>query len=112
MQAQTRTPPPKRMRNPSHTGRVVRTMAFEEGTTPAQMAERLGVDLAELQPVLDGEAPMTASLAIALEDAGLSHAEFWMRLWAHYELAQERLRREAAERGPAAALQRGPALPS
>ena len=73
------------------------------------MAERLGVDLAELQPVLDGEAPMTPSLAIALEDTGLSHAEFWMRLWAYYQLAQERLRREREAEAEAEA---GVAIPS
>ena len=82
------------MRNPSHPGRVVRSLGFEEGTTPAQMVERLGVDLAELQPVLDGESPMTPSLAIALEDAGISNASFWMRMQSTYDLAQERLRRE------------------
>ena len=90
------------MRNPPHTGLVVRDMGFEEGTTLAQMAERLGVDLAELQPVLDGEAPMTPSLAIALEEAGISNASFWMHMCGSYELAQERLRRErTAEAGTA-----------
>ena len=100
------------MRNPPPTGRVVRDMALEEGTPPAAMAERLGVDLAELQPVLDGDASVTPGIAIALEDAGLWTADFWMRLQAYYDLAQGRLRREAAECGPAAALQRGPALTS
>ena len=46
---------------------------------------------------------MTPSLAIALEDAGLSHAEFWMRLWAYYQLAQERLRREREAEAESAA---------
>ena len=101
--------PPKRMRNPPHTGRVVRSLGFEEGTSPAQMAERLGVDLAELQSVLDGEAPMTPSLAIALEDAGISNASFWMRMWSSYELAQERLRREREGAIPAAAPQQAAA---
>ena len=48
-----------RMRNPSHSGRFVRTLGFVEGTMSAAMAERLGVALADLQPVLDGTAPMT-----------------------------------------------------
>ena len=82
------------MRNPSHPGRVVRDLGFIEGTQPAAMAERLGLDLAELQPVLDGHAPMTPSLALALEAADISNASFWMRLQGSYDLAQERIRRE------------------
>lgn len=39
---------PMRMRNPSHPGRVIRDLGFAEGTRPAEMAERLGLDLAEL----------------------------------------------------------------
>ena len=87
-------------RNPSHPGGIVRAVGFEFGTSPAQIAERIGVDLAELQPVLDGEAPMTPSLAKALEDAGSGNAAYWMRAQTQYELAQERLRRErTAETG-------------
>ena len=82
------------MRNPSHPGRVVRDLGFVEGTQPAAIAEQLGLDLAELQPVLDGHAPMTPSLGLALEAAGISNASFWMRLQGSYDLAQERLRRE------------------
>lgn len=81
------------MRNPSHPGRVVRTLGFEEGT-PAAMSAHIGVDLAELQPVLDGEAPMTPSLASALEDAGIGLAALWVRMQGSYDRAQERLRRE------------------
>lgn len=83
---------PVRMRNPSHPGRVVRDLGFEEGTQPEAMAERLGLDLAELEPVLAAEAPLTPSLALALEAAGISNASFWMRLQGSYDLAQERLR--------------------
>lgn len=94
-----------RMRNPSHPGRVVRDRGFADGTPPAAMAERLGIDLAELQPVLDGYAPMTPSPALALETAGVSNASFWMRLQGSYYLAQERLRREVAGTIPAAVTQ-------
>lgn len=88
-----------RMRNPSHPGRVIRDLGFAEGTQPAAMAERLGLDLAELEPVLAAEAPLTPSLALALEAAGISNASFWMRLQGSYDLAQERLRRERTGEG-------------
>ena len=100
--------PPKRMRNPPHTGQVVLDRCFEESTTTPQMTERIGVDLAELQPVLDGEAPMTPSLAIALEEAGISNASLWMRMRGSDRLAQERLRREREGVGEPAILAAAP----
>lgn len=90
---------PMRMRNPSHLGRVIRDLGFAEGTRPAEMSECLGLDLAELEPVLAAEAPLTPSLALALEEAGISNASFWMRLQGSYDLAQERLRRELTGEG-------------
>lgn len=83
---------PMRMRSPSHPGRVIRDLGFAEGTHPAEMAERLGCDLAELEPV-------TPSLALALEEAGISSASFWVRLQGSYDLAQERFRRERTGEG-------------
>ena len=90
---------PMRMRNPSHPDRVIRDPGFAEGTQPAAMAERLGLGLAELEPVLAAQAPLTRSLALALEAAGISSASFWMRLQGSYGLAQERLRRERTGEG-------------
>lgn len=84
---------PMRMRNPSHPGRVIQDLGFEEGTQPEAMAERLGLNLAELEPVLAAEASLTPRLALALEAAGISNASFWMRLQGSCDLAQERLRR-------------------
>ena len=55
---------------------------------------RLGLARDVLEPVLAGEAPMTASLAIDLEEAGNGNAALWMRIQGTYALAQERLRRE------------------
>ena len=84
----------KPMRNPPHPGLVVQDLGFAEGTQRSEMIERIGLDHAEIDPVLDGEAPLTASVANALEDAGISNAAYWLRMQSIYDLAQERLRRE------------------
>ena len=86
----------KPVRNPPHPGLVVQDVGFAEGTQHSEMIERIGLDHAEIDPVLDGEAPLTASVAIALEDAGISNAAYWLRMQSIYDLAQERLRRERA----------------
>ena len=86
----------KPMRNPPHPGLVVQDLGFAEGTQRSEMIERIGLDCAEIDPVLDGEAPLTGSVAIALEDAGISNAAYWLRIQSIYDLAQERLRRDGA----------------
>ena len=100
----------KPMRNPPHPGLVVQELGFAEGTQRAEMIERIGLDRAEIDPVLDGEAPLTASVAIALEDAGISYAAYWLRMQSIYDLAQERLRRER-ESATAAASSGSAAVP-
>ena len=84
----------KPMRNPPHPGVVVQELGFAEGTQRSEMIERIGLDRSEIDPVLNGEAPLSASVAIALEDAGISNAAYWLRMQSIYDLAQERLRRE------------------
>lgn len=89
------------MRHPPHPGHVVQDLGFAEGTLPVIMAERLGLELAELRPALAAEASLTPQVALALEASGISNADFWMRVQAAYDLAQERLRREGAGIDPA-----------
>ena len=86
--------PPRRMRNPAPPGQVLRDLWLEGSPTDA--AQRLGIDPAELEALLKAEIPMTPRLALSLEAGGLSNADFWMRLQAAYDLAQERLRHESA----------------
>ena len=93
-------PPPRRMCNPAPPGHVLRDLWLEG--SPAEAAQRLGLDPAELEALLAAEIPMTPRLALALEAGGLSNAAFWMRVQAAYDLAQERLRRERASSVPAA----------
>lgn len=81
------------LRNPPHPGRVLHDL-WLEGRPLEAAAERVGVDVGDLRTVLDGEAPLTPKLALALEVAGISNADFWMRMQGSYDLAQERLRIE------------------
>ncbi len=84
------------MRNPSHPGRVIRSL-WLAGRDPAGTAGRLGLDPAEFTRPLRGECPLSPRVALRLEATGWSQAEFWMRLQAYYDLAQERLRNERSD---------------
>lgn len=63
------------LRNPPHPGRVLHDL-WPEGCQLEAAAERVGVDVDDLRGVLDGEAPLTPELALALEVAGISNADF------------------------------------
>lgn len=83
------------MLNPSHPGPIIRDL-WMEGRSKAETARGLGLAEAELAAFLDGKTDLTRQLALKLEGIGWSNAEFWMRLQAAYDRAQERLRRAAA----------------
>ena len=55
-------------------------------------AAHLGVARHTLSRLLNGQAGLSAEMAIRLEMAGWSNAETWTRLQANYELAQARQR--------------------
>ena len=95
-------PPPRRMRNPAPPGHVLRDLWLEG--SPAEAAQRLGLDPSELEALLAAEIPMTPRLALALEAGGLSNADFWMRVQSAYDLARERLRSEPASSAPVTAV--------
>ena len=95
-QIDTSKPTLNPMRNPPHPGLVVQDLGLTESIQPPEMIERIGLDGAEIDPVLDGEAPLTASVAIALEDSGISNAAYWLRMQSICDLADERLRRDRA----------------
>ena len=57
-------------------------------------ARMLGVARHTLSRLLNGHAGISAEMAIRLEKAGWSNAEFWMRLQAAYDLAQARKRED------------------
>lgn len=77
--------------NPCHPGEILRDCIREDGQTVTGAAKRLGLSRAGLNRVLAGRGRLTARIALLLEDRmGWSNADFWLRLQASYDLAQER----------------------
>lgn len=81
-----------------HLGRVLRETCLA-GIPVPEAAARMGVAPEVLEPLLQGTRPVSPDLALRLEAAGWSNAEFWMLLQVYFDLAQERLRRERAVGG-------------
>ena len=78
--------------NPSHPGLSVLDSLDEVGWTVTEFAGQLGIAESEVSGLLKGERGISPAMALALERIGWSNADFWMRLQAYYDLAQERLR--------------------
>ena len=64
------------------------------GLSVTDAARMLGVARHTLSRLLNGHAGISAEMAIRLEKAGWSNADFWMRLQAAYDLAQARKRED------------------
>ena len=84
------------MMNPTHPGESIRNCIDESGLTVTECAARLGVTRNNLSRLLNGRIGISARVALGLEAVGWSNAEFWMRLQANYDLAQERRKQTAA----------------
>ena len=83
------------MKNPPHPGRSVRVNCLEPlGLSVTEAAEVLGVARHTLSRVLNGHAAISPDMAIRLEKAGWSNAEFWLRRQSAYDLAQARKRED------------------
>ena len=83
------------MKNPPHPGRSIQEVCLE----PLQLsvtegAKALGVARHTLSRVINGHAAVSPEMAIRLEKAGWSNAEFWLRRQASYDLAQARKRQD------------------
>ena len=81
------------MKSPPHPGETIKhecLAALELSVTDA--AAHLGVARHTLSRVINGQAGISPEMAIRLERAGWSNAEFWLRLQTNYELAQARER--------------------
>ena len=76
--------------DPCHPGEVMRDWIDGHRETVTNAAKRLGVSRATLNRLLSGQAPMTAAMALRLENLGWSNAEFWLRLQNAFDLARER----------------------
>ena len=62
----------------------------ELGLTKTEVAKRLGVTRKALYDVLDGSTAISATMALRLEAAVGSSAEFWLNLQAQYDLWRAR----------------------
>ena len=79
------------MKNPPHPGRSIRENCLEPlGLSVTEAAEVLGVARHTLSRVLNGHAAISPDMAIRLEKAGWSSADFWLRRQTSYDLAQAR----------------------
>ena len=80
-----------RMRNPPHPGRSIRENCLDPlDLTVSEAARVLGVARHTLSRVLNGHAAISPEMAIRLEKAGWSSAEFWLRRQTTYDLVQVR----------------------
>jgi addiction module HigA family antidote len=80
------------MKNPPHPGLGLRDELDELGLSVAEAAKALGVTRQQLYRVVSGECGITPEMAVRLELAIGSNADFWLRLQANYDLAQIRNR--------------------
>jgi len=79
------------MKNPSHPGRSIKENCLDPlGLNVTEAAKVLGVARHTLSRVLNGHAGISPDMAIRLEKAGWSNAEFWLRRQSSYDLAQAR----------------------
>ena len=88
------------MKNPPHPGRSIKENCLDPlGLSVTEAAKALGVARHTLSRVLNGHAAISPSMALRLEKAGWSNADFWLRRQASYNLAQARAGAEPATGG-------------
>ena len=79
------------MKNPPHPGHSIRHACLDPlGLSVTDAAKVLGVARHTLSRVLNGQAGISAEMAIRLEKAGWSNADHWLRLQMAYDLRQAR----------------------
>lgn len=80
-----------RMHNPPHPGEVLRDGVFAgTGETVTSFARRLGVSRVALSRVLNGQAAISAEMALRLAAALGGTAESWLYMQAGFDLWQAR----------------------
>ncbi|MGP0061620.1 MAG: HigA family addiction module antitoxin [Beijerinckiaceae bacterium] len=80
------------MKSPPHPGIGLRDEIEGLGLTVAKAAKALGVTRQQLYRLINGDCGITPEMALRLEMAIGSSADFWLRLQMNYELAQVRQR--------------------
>ena len=88
------------MKNPPHPGRSIKENCLDPlGLSVTEAAKVLGVARHTLSRVLNGHAGISPEMAIRLEKAGWSDAEFWLRRQASYDLARARRSEDSIQVG-------------
>ena len=83
------------MKNPPHPGLSIKENCLAPlGLNVTEAAKVLGVARHTLSRVLNGHAAISPEMAIRLEKAGWSNAEFWLRRQTAYNLVQVRRRED------------------
>ena len=83
------------LKNPPHPGLSIKENCLEPlGLNITEAAKVLGVARHTLSRVLNGHAAISPEMAIRLEKAGWSNAEFWLRRQTAYNLVQARRRED------------------
>jgi addiction module HigA family antidote len=81
------------MKNPPHPGLSVKANCLEPlHLSVTEAAKILDVARHTLSRMLNGHAAISPEMAIRLEKAGWSNAEFWLRRQTSYDLGQARRR--------------------
>lgn len=79
------------MKNPPHPGRSISENCLQPlGLSVTEAAKILGVARHTLSRVLNGHAAVSPEMAIRLEKAGWSTADFWLRRQTAFDLLQAR----------------------
>ncbi|MXX24513.1 MAG: HigA family addiction module antidote protein [Caldilineaceae bacterium SB0668_bin_21] len=79
------------MKNPPHPGCSIKENCLDPlDLNVTEAAKVLGVARHTLSRVLNGHAGISPEMAIRLEKAGWSNAEFWLQRQTAYDLAQAR----------------------
>ena len=88
------------MKFPPHPGRSIKDACLDPlGLSVTDAAKVLGVARHTLSRVFNGQAGISAEMAIRLEKVGWSNADHWLRLQAAYDLAQARQHQDDIEVG-------------
>ncbi|MDH2999381.1 transcriptional regulator [Chelonobacter oris] len=75
------------MRKPAHPGQILLDGFIEPNNIKIkELANHLGFSRETLSRVLHGKTPMTANLALSLEEAGINTAKLWLDLQTKYDL--------------------------
>ena len=92
-----------------HPGVYIRDMMDEDGLTPEDLAEMLGVSLSDALDLINERAPITPEIALALERADHGLAEHWLLNQRSHDESQALLREKAAKAASASPAKVGAA---